>query len=54
MTHLLGIWVLWHADYAIEGVFKALTAVASIATFFVTVNLIPKALMIPSPSETGY
>lgn len=50
-THLLSIWVLWHADYAIEGIFKALTAMASIATFFVTVKLIPKALLIPSPRQ---
>lgn len=50
-THLLAIWVLWNPDYALEGVIKALTAIASIATFFVTLKLIPQALQLPAPSQ---
>lgn len=50
-THAMGIWVLWHPNYALEGVIKAMTAVTSIATFFFTVKLIPRALALPSPSQ---
>jgi two-component system sensor kinase FixL len=50
-THLLAIWVLWRPDYAAEGVVKALTALASVATFFVTVKLIPEALLLSGPSR---
>lgn len=50
-THLLSIWVLWHPDYAAEGVLKALTGIVSIATFFVTIKLIPQALALASPAQ---
>ena len=50
-THLFGIWVLWNPDYAIEGVLKALTAVVSITTFFVSIKLIPRALQLVGPAE---
>ncbi len=50
-THLLGVWVLWNPDYALEGVVKALTAIVSIATFFVTVKLVPQALELVGPRE---
>ncbi len=43
-THLMSIWVLWHPDYAVEGVIKALTAIASVITFVVMLKLIPEAL----------
>lgn len=50
-THLMSIWVLWHPDYPLEGVIKALTAVASIVTFFVTLKLIPLALKLVTPES---
>ena len=50
-THVMSIWVLWHPDYAIEGVLKALTAFASISTLFIGITLIPRILAIPSPSQ---
>ncbi|MDR3448939.1 MAG: ATP-binding protein [Alphaproteobacteria bacterium] len=50
-THLMSIWVLWHPDYAIEGLFKAATGIVSIITFFVTVRLIPHALQLASPAQ---
>jgi len=50
-THIMGIWVLWHPDYAVEGILKALTAIASITTFFAIVRLIPQALALPSPAQ---
>jgi len=51
LTHALDIWVLWHPDYAIQGVVKALTAIVSLATAFFTFKLIPQALLLPSPAR---
>ncbi len=31
-THLMSIWTLWHGNYGVEAVLKAITAVASVAT----------------------
>ena len=45
------MWVLWVPDYALEGVIKALTAVVSITTFFVTAKLVPQALQLVGPGE---
>ena len=50
-THILSIWVLWHPDYYVEGAIKALTAIASIGTFFALIPLVPQALAIPSPAQ---
>ncbi len=50
-THLLGVWVLWYPNYFFEGVVKAITAIVSIATFFVTVKLVPQALQLVGPRE---
>jgi PAS domain S-box-containing protein len=50
-THFMSIWVLWHPDYGVEGIIKAMTAVTSIVTFFLLVKLIPQALLLPSPKQ---
>jgi signal transduction histidine kinase len=50
-THLMGIWVLWNADYAWQAVIKVITAIASVGTAIVLWPLIPKALAIPSPLQ---
>ena len=50
-THLMNIWTLWQPLYVLEGGIKLLTAVASIATAIILVPLIPKALVLPSPSQ---
>lgn len=50
-THLLSIWVLWHPDYGPEGLVKAATGIVSLATLAVTVKLLPKALLVPSPAQ---
>ncbi|MGO8916829.1 MAG: sensor histidine kinase [Stellaceae bacterium] len=47
-THLFEIWTLWHPDYAVQGMIKAFTAVASVATAVVLWPLVPKALALPS------
>ena len=50
-THLFSIWVLWHADYGMEGVVKALTAIASFGTAILVWKLMPQLLRVPSPSQ---
>lgn len=50
-THLMGIWVLWRPDYALDGVVKALTAAVSLATLFMLVRVMPRAMKLVGPSE---
>jgi signal transduction histidine kinase/CheY-like chemotaxis protein len=50
LTHVMGIWNLWHGDYAAEAVIKAITAAASVPTAILLWPLIPRALALPSPS----
>ncbi len=49
LTHVASIIVLWVPLYGAEGVLKAVTALASVATAIVLPFLIPKLLRIPSP-----
>ncbi|WP_298909223.1 ATP-binding protein [uncultured Nostoc sp.] len=49
--HLMEIWTLWHPDYWIAGVLKALTAIISIYTAFALFFLMPQALTLPSPAQ---
>jgi PAS domain S-box-containing protein len=51
LTHILSIYTLWVPVYGIEGLVKAATAVASIATAGMLWPLLPKLLAIPSPFE---
>jgi two-component system sensor kinase FixL len=50
-THLMEIWTLWNGTYRLAGVIKAITAGASVATAVALVPLIPRALLLPSPSQ---
>jgi signal transduction histidine kinase len=50
-THLLSIVTLWVPIYGIEGIVKALTAIASIVTAVMLWPLLPKILALPSPSQ---
>jgi len=50
-THVLSIVTLWVPVYGIEGIVKALTAVASIVTAMILWPLLPKMLALPSPSQ---
>ena len=50
-THVLSIVTLWVPAYGIEGIIKALTAVASIITAAILWPLLPKMLALPSPSQ---
>lgn len=51
LTHIMSIWLLWNPDYAAAGVLKALTALASVGTFFVLVKLVPRILSIPNTAQ---
>jgi PAS domain S-box-containing protein len=45
------VWNLWHADYWIAGVIKAVTAAASVTTAIALVRIMPQALSLPSPED---
>jgi len=51
LTHVFSIYTLWVPVYGIEGLVKAVTAVASIVTAAVLWPLLPKLLAIPSPTQ---
>jgi signal transduction histidine kinase len=50
-THILSIWNLWHGDYGLEAIVKAITAVASVFTAIFLWPLLPKAIALPSPAR---
>lgn len=46
-THAMEVWNLWHASYWLAGTIKALTAVASVPTAILLIQMVPKALDMP-------
>ena len=50
-THVFSIYTLWVPAYGLEGLVKALTAIASIVTAILLWPLIPKLLTVPSPGQ---
>ena len=50
-THAMSIWTVWNGDYGIHGLFKFVTALASVATAIALVTVIPRALAYRSPDE---
>jgi len=48
LTHAMEVWNLWHAMYWLAGALKAVTAVSSIVTAVLLVQLAPQALKFPS------
>ncbi|RQW77037.1 MAG: PAS domain S-box protein, partial [Methylococcus sp.] len=50
-THLMDIWTLWHPDYLVQGLIKAVTALVSVATAVVLWPVLEQALKLPSPSQ---
>jgi two-component system, cell cycle sensor histidine kinase and response regulator CckA len=51
LTHVTEIWNLWHAEYWLAGVIKAITAIASVPTAVLLIRLVPKALAVPTSEE---
>lgn len=50
-THIMSIWTLWHSDYWLSGLIKAITAIISLITAFEMIPTLPKALAMRSPME---
>jgi PAS domain S-box-containing protein len=50
-THLMEVWNLWHGNYWLAGILKAITALASIVTAALLVSLIPKGLALPTNND---
>lgn len=51
MTHVMEVWNLWHAQYWLSGVIKAVTASASVLTTYLLIRILPDALRIPTTSR---
>src|ERR1700722_15890561 len=51
LTHVFSIYTLWVPLYGIEGIVKAITAMASVITALVLWPLIPKIIAIPSSAQ---
>src|ERR1700680_446812 len=47
-THAMNIWNTWHSAYRLDGVLKAVTAMASIPTAVLLFRLVPQAVALPS------
>lgn len=51
ITHVIDIWTLWQPDYWLDGIAKAITALASVPTAIATILLLPLALRLPSTRD---
>ncbi|MCT7994706.1 GAF domain-containing hybrid sensor histidine kinase/response regulator [Laspinema olomoucense] len=49
--HLLDIWTLWHPDYWLSGIERALTAIVSCYTALQLVDLLPQFLSLRTPEQ---
>jgi PAS domain S-box-containing protein len=50
-THLMEIWVLWHPDYALQGLVKAVTAAISAITAVLLWPLVFRLIAFPTPAQ---
>lgn len=51
MTHAMAIWTIWHPDYWLSGLIKAITALISVYTALELIPLMPKAFDVASAVE---
>ncbi len=51
MTHAFSIWTVWTPHYYAEGLLKAATAIASLATAIALWPMLPRALTLPSRED---
>ncbi|MTJ07973.1 GAF domain-containing protein [Anabaena sp. UHCC 0204] len=49
--HLLEIWTLWHPDYWLTGIEKAMTAIVSCYTALQLIELLPQFLALQTPEQ---
>lgn len=50
-THAMGIWTIWHPDYWLDALVKAVTALVSLIAAILIWPLIPRALKLPSTKQ---
>jgi len=50
VTHFTMVWTIWNADYGIEALIKAATAIASVITAVALWPLLPRVIALPSPA----
>jgi PAS domain S-box-containing protein len=50
-THVMEVWNLWHANYWLAGVLKAITAAAALPTAILLARLVPQAVDLPNVSQ---
>jgi PAS domain S-box-containing protein len=50
-THVMEVWNLWHAQYWLAGILKAVTTVASVSTAILLDRLMPAALELPTAAQ---
>jgi two-component sensor histidine kinase len=50
VTHFMMVWTIWNADYGIEALIKAVTAIASVVTAVALWPLLPRVIALPSPA----
>jgi two-component system NtrC family sensor kinase len=50
-THLMEVWNVWHGNYLLAGVIKAVTAMVSLATAVVLMPLLPKVISLPAQMQ---
>lgn len=51
LTHLFAIYTIWHGNYGLHGILKAITALVSAITAFVLYYNLDKLIAIPTPTE---
>jgi PAS domain S-box-containing protein len=51
LTHVMGIWTIWHPAYWLDGGLKAFTAAISLVTAAMMLKLIPRALTLKTPIQ---
>jgi signal transduction histidine kinase len=51
LTHVMGVWNVWHANYGLEGIVKLLTAAASVPTAILLWRILPGVLLLPSQRQ---
>jgi PAS domain S-box-containing protein len=51
ITHVLGVVTLWYPIYRVDGVIKAMTALASMGTAVLLFKIMPNLLAVPSPQQ---
>jgi light-regulated signal transduction histidine kinase (bacteriophytochrome) len=51
VTHVMSVWNVWHANYWLEGIVKAITVAASLPTALLLWRALPDVLSLPSQRQ---